>query len=539
MTTGTTIAATNHDGTLTVIAHSEHHDLTQEVTPGTEFAHLDPRALIIETNVRDDASVDLTPGFVGSIRQHGVLMPILVVRHGDGALHVRAGKRRTLGAVAADVPTIPARIIDAGPGAERLVQQIIENDQRKDFTEAERVAGYEQMALEFGMSAGQIAGRLGRTKREVTTALRVAKSDRARQVLAAGLTIDQAATIAAFEDHPEIVARLTQVALNDPDGLAHEAQAERDDLATARTNAAIRARLIEDLTASGVTILDGGPTHNDAKVRHLYGLRQDDDSTPIDPAEHATCPGHAAYIGSPYWNDEPVAYYVCTDYQANGHQIPSWQQHTITAPDGGMTDEQKAERRRVIDGNKAWRSATTVRREWLATFAARKSAPKGAAAMLGYVITHRGDDLVRAAREGQKMARDLLGIHADHYSGRQSISDALDAAAPGRQQIIALTVALAAIEDATDDHTWRTPVAHVARYLTAIESWGYTLADVEREAIHGRTQPDQDTDEAPTGEPDETQPAAKADPGSDDEPDTEDTDGATDALDLTEYEDQD
>lgn len=534
MTKGSTIAATNHDGTLTVIAHSEHHDLTQEVTPGTEFAHLDPRALIIETNVRDDASVDLTPGFVGSIRQHGVLMPILVVRQADGALHVRAGKRRTLGAVAAQVPTIPARIIDAGPGAERLVQQIIENDQRKDFTEAERVAGYEQMALEFGMSAGQIAGRLGRTKREVTTALRVAKSDRAREVLAAGLTIDQAATIAAFEDHPEIVARLTEVALNDPDGLAHEAQAERDDLATARE----RARMIEDLTATGITVLDAAPGYDDPQVRDLARLRQDDGRTPIAPALHTACPGHAAYVGTRGWSDEPVTYYVCTDFPAHGHKVPSYDL-PVAATDGGMTDEQKAERRRVIDGNKAWRSATTVRREWLATFAARKSAPKGAAAMLGYVITHRGDDLVRAAREGHKMARDLLGIHADHYSGRQSISDALDAAAPGRQRIIALTVALAAIEDATDDHTWRSPVAHVVRYLTAIESWGYTLADVEREAIHGRTQPDQDTDEAPTGEPDETQPAAEADPGSDDEPDTEDTDGATDALDLTEYEDQD
>ncbi|MFB9957012.1 hypothetical protein [Cellulomonas denverensis] len=51
--------------------------------------------------------------------------------------------------------------------------------------------------------------------------------------------------------------------------------------------------------------------------------------------------------------------------------------------------------------------------------------------MLGYVVTHRADDLIRASREGHRMARDLLGLNAQAYGGRQAISDALDAAAPG------------------------------------------------------------------------------------------------------------
>jgi len=39
-----------------------------------------------------------------------------------------------------------------------------------------------------------------------------------------------------------------------------------------------------------------------------------------------------------------------------------------------MSEEQKADRRRVIENNKAWRSATTVRRAWLRGFTARKTA---------------------------------------------------------------------------------------------------------------------------------------------------------------------
>jgi len=40
----------------------------------------------------------------------------------------------------------------------------------------------------------------------------------------------------------------------------------------------------------------------------------------------------------------------------------------------------------VLDGNKAWRSATTVRRSWLAEFAARKTSPRGAASWAAATI---------------------------------------------------------------------------------------------------------------------------------------------------------
>lgn len=145
---------------------------TQQTTPTLpELAHLDPRTLTIEANVRAQ-DVALDPSFIGPIRQHGVLQPILVVRHDDGSLWVRAGQRRTLATLNAGHPTIPALIINAGPGAERLIQQIIENQQRKDLRQSEAVAGYEQMHLDFGLSAGQIAGSLGVKKREVTAVLR-------------------------------------------------------------------------------------------------------------------------------------------------------------------------------------------------------------------------------------------------------------------------------------------------------------------------------------------------------------------------------
>lgn len=67
-----------------------------DTTP-TEFAHVDPATLVLGANARLDA--DLTPEFIASIKQHGVLQTIDAHRNTDGALVVLRGQRRTLAAV--------------------------------------------------------------------------------------------------------------------------------------------------------------------------------------------------------------------------------------------------------------------------------------------------------------------------------------------------------------------------------------------------------------------------------------------------------
>jgi ParB family chromosome partitioning protein len=55
--------------------------------------------------VRSDAALDAA--FLHSLREHGVLSPVVALRDCDGRLHVRMGQRRTLGAVQAGLPTHP------------------------------------------------------------------------------------------------------------------------------------------------------------------------------------------------------------------------------------------------------------------------------------------------------------------------------------------------------------------------------------------------------------------------------------------------
>ena len=114
---------------------------------------------------------------------------------------------------------------------------------------------------------------------------------------------------------------------------------------------------------------------------------------------------------------------------------------------------------------KAWASAETVRRDWLRTFVARKTAPKGTAAFLAAALAHDVETV--AGIGGNHLAADLLGCDATEY---------------GRAQVLALAQVLAAYEDSTgrtDRHHVR---PHVARYLRVIEAQGYSLSTVERRA---------------------------------------------------------
>ena len=66
---------------------------------------------------------------------------------------------------------------------------------------------------------------------------------------------------------------------------------------------------------------------------------------------------------------------------------------------GPMTEEQKAERREVVANNKAWDSATTVRRTWLTTFFARKTAPPDGARWIAETLAEGNRDVRKATGE--------------------------------------------------------------------------------------------------------------------------------------------
>ena len=108
------------------------------------------------------------PAIVASIKAHGVLQPVLVVRGDDGDPYVVDGTRRTIAACAANrelkaagLPTkqIPAIYRDE-KGAEGLIVKIVTNAQRKDLSITAR-AEEARLALAQGYSEDQVAGWFG------------------------------------------------------------------------------------------------------------------------------------------------------------------------------------------------------------------------------------------------------------------------------------------------------------------------------------------------------------------------------------------
>lgn len=112
-------------------------------------------------------------GLAASIREHGMLQPI-IVSHAD-AVHpfqIVAGERRWRAAKQAGLSTIPAIIRDSSP-REMLEMALIENVQRADLTVIEEASAYRQLTDEFGMTQAEVAQKVGKSRVAITNALRI------------------------------------------------------------------------------------------------------------------------------------------------------------------------------------------------------------------------------------------------------------------------------------------------------------------------------------------------------------------------------
>lgn len=108
-----------------------------------------------------------------SIEEHGILQP-LIVTHGEnpGEYTLIAGERRLMAARQIKLETVPV-ILRNSSEQERLELALIENVQRADLSPLETAEAYRQLADEFGLSHGEIARRVGKSRVAVTNTLRL------------------------------------------------------------------------------------------------------------------------------------------------------------------------------------------------------------------------------------------------------------------------------------------------------------------------------------------------------------------------------
>ncbi|MCJ7490852.1 MAG: ParB/RepB/Spo0J family partition protein [Dehalococcoidia bacterium] len=124
-----------------------------------------------------------------SIRQHGVLQPLLVSRmdpEGGGAptYQVIAGERRLEAARLAGLTQVPVVVKESTP-REGLELALVENLMRQDLNPLEEAQAYRRLVDEFGLSQSELSSRVGRSRSAVANALRLLNlSDELRASLA-------------------------------------------------------------------------------------------------------------------------------------------------------------------------------------------------------------------------------------------------------------------------------------------------------------------------------------------------------------------
>ncbi|MCS6961651.1 MAG: ParB/RepB/Spo0J family partition protein [Deltaproteobacteria bacterium] len=109
-----------------------------------------------------------------SIREVGVLSPILVRELDDGSYLVVSGERRVRGATLAGLKTIPAVVTEkANEPADKMVVQIIENLQRENLKPLERATAFAVLRDEYKLSVREIARKTGVSKSQVQRSLQL------------------------------------------------------------------------------------------------------------------------------------------------------------------------------------------------------------------------------------------------------------------------------------------------------------------------------------------------------------------------------
>ncbi len=117
----------------------------------------------------DDESLE---ELAASIKEVGVLQPVVVTRDDQGHHYLIAGERRWRAARRAGLGTIPA-VVRGTSGESSLVEALVENVQREDLTPLEEAHAYRQLLENTGMKQEEVAERVGKSRSAVSNTLRL------------------------------------------------------------------------------------------------------------------------------------------------------------------------------------------------------------------------------------------------------------------------------------------------------------------------------------------------------------------------------
>lgn len=139
---------------------------------------------------------------IASIKEHGLLQPLVVTDKGDGSYELIAGERRLRSARELGLPKVPV-IVRQADEQEKLELALIENIQRADLNAIEEAKAYRSLAENFGLTQEQISKRVGKSRPQVANTLRLLEldDDILEAIIEGRITKSHARTLLAEPDH--------------------------------------------------------------------------------------------------------------------------------------------------------------------------------------------------------------------------------------------------------------------------------------------------------------------------------------------------
>jgi ParB family chromosome partitioning protein len=182
---------------------------TPELVGGSYFTELPPASIVPNAvQPRQVFEEEAMAELVTSIREVGLLQPIVVRPLGEDRYELIMGERRWRASQEAGLAAIPAIVRETGDD-DMLRDALLENLHRSQLNPLEEAAAYGQLLEDFGCTHDELARRIGRSRPQISNTLRLLRLSPAvqRRVAAGVLSAGHARALLSVED-PELQDRL-------------------------------------------------------------------------------------------------------------------------------------------------------------------------------------------------------------------------------------------------------------------------------------------------------------------------------------------
>jgi ParB family chromosome partitioning protein len=161
---------------------------------------------------RRQFDADALEGLAESIRQNGVLQPLIVRRMANGLYELIAGERRLRAARLVDVRRLPCIVMDV-TDERSAVFALLENVQRQDLGFFEEAEALSRIMLQYDMTQEEVAARIGKAPSTISNKLRLLRlpEDVRREIVRMGLTERHARALLKLDIAESMRQALTQI----------------------------------------------------------------------------------------------------------------------------------------------------------------------------------------------------------------------------------------------------------------------------------------------------------------------------------------